>query len=77
MRGTSSLAGVTGAVPRFRVDGEAESGGEGMARPRRRGGEASGSRVGAERGGGREVGEGHTSKFELRRCDRTAVKGLN
>ena len=76
VRGTSSLAGVTGAVPRFHVDGEAESSGEGMARPRRRGGEASGSRVGAERGGGREVGDGHTSNCDARKPTATPVDSV-
>ena len=49
---------------------------DGMARPRRRGGEASGSRVGAEPGGGREVGDGHTSNCGARKPTATPVDSV-
>ena len=54
----------------------ARRGFDGMARPRRRGGEASGSRVGAEPGGGREVGDGHTSNCDARKPTATPVDSV-
>ena len=75
VRGTSSLAGVTGAVPRFRVDGEAASGVEASGLVRRcttrgwgsmgwcdRGG-AVGRR--AARGSGRSEGEGERLETDI------------
>ena len=51
VRGTSSLAGVTGAVPRFRVDGEAASGVEASGLVRRCTTRGGGSMGWCDRGG--------------------------